>query len=345
MIQAIFFPFIQSYQLFCSAYNSIRERVNLLFQRQDFTPLNVPILLPVNRFQPPGSIVNGGNTCYMALVLQDLAASDVYNDMFNRALTRFVGESNDHFQQRERLQNSLRQLIQKLRQGINLNIQDVRDLKGQLETLGWNQISRFEKILDRIFPSLFPSPPCDSLEFYHFLRQLFDEENFAIGTETYGDLYQTWYDPVTAPMIGHLCLKLDDLPLTEVQDITPLIERDEVLRESLEQNNALPTLWKIDILRKTLGDNGGVNTERYPVDLKERLELGRARLPLRLMQIQCNRESFLGGRHSYLYRRIETTLGTDKWLKCDDDCITEMAFDEIKREEASYCWGLVFQAE
>ncbi|CUI17742.1 hypothetical protein PNK_2139 [Candidatus Protochlamydia naegleriophila] len=344
MMQVILSPFIHSYHVFSAACNSLRERINLLFQRQDFVLLNGFELLPVDRFQPPGSIPNGGNTCYMALVLQDLAASDAYNEMFNRPLNRQAGESLSHFQQRKLLQNAFCQSLQKLRQGVNLSLGEVRELKDRLGALGWNQTSRFAKILERVFPLLFSAPPCDSLEFYHFLRLLLEEEDFTIGSETCGGFYQMWPDPETAPPIGHLRLTLDNLPLREVQDITLLVARDEALRESLEQNKALPTLWKVDILRTTVGNNGGVNYEQHPVDLKESLELGEDRAPLRLMQIQCNRESFAGMRHSYLYRRIETTLGTDKWLKCDDDCITEVPFDEIKRREASYCWGLVFEA-
>lgn len=154
MMQVILSPFIHSYHVFSAACNSLRERINLLFQRQDFVLLNGFELLPVDRFQPPGSIPNGGNTCYMALVLQDLAASDAYNEMFNRPLNRQAGESLSHFQQKK-AQNAFCQSLQKLRQGVNLSLGEVRELKDRLGALGWNQTSRFAKILRACFSFAF----------------------------------------------------------------------------------------------------------------------------------------------------------------------------------------------
>lgn len=108
-----------------------------------------------------GGVENVGNSCIFSVLLQEFAALPaLYDALLLTPLVQGETESSDRFKARQDLQRSLYASVQKIRNSKTVGSCEIRHLVATLQSLGWEGKlpSFWQRLLHRIFPSLFPLP-------------------------------------------------------------------------------------------------------------------------------------------------------------------------------------------
>lgn len=108
-----------------------------------------------------GGVKNVGNTCTSSVLLQEFCAfPEIYEPFLHAQLRQDVQESNEHFEDRKRLQAHLAACVQELSAGRSVPYFMATQLSNQLLGLGWlkEDLSFFQKMAPSIFSLPLASP-------------------------------------------------------------------------------------------------------------------------------------------------------------------------------------------
>lgn len=127
-----------------------------------------------------GGIVNSGNSCFLAVVIQDLASeSEFYDKTLSTRLSQRDVETSLSFEARNRLQKDLRSAVDEIRNCKTLKAERVKTLRKDLRDVGWKESrqSFFHRIIFRVFNR---PPPGDTFAAYNTICNALDQQDYQI---------------------------------------------------------------------------------------------------------------------------------------------------------------------
>ena len=115
----------------------------------------MPKIVPITSDKLPGGIASGGNTCYIAVVLQLLASLSDFDMPLQQELLERPGENLGSLCHRKELQAALIFLINKIRSCKLVSANEVNNLRFALRKCNWEETSLpwFYKIFGIYLPS------------------------------------------------------------------------------------------------------------------------------------------------------------------------------------------------
>lgn len=204
-----------------------------------------------------GGVENGGNTCTISVLLQEMAALPEYYDQFLFSpLKREPSESNAQFALRTKLQACFRDCISTIRKGELVKREAMHTITTTMVKLGWQKstLPFWRKWLHVQAPHIFSLPLSYSYGLYEFVLQLYPEiRNIAlmarISESSYQQLFQN--SPFIESHAHLLCRVKEDRNKTITLEKTITVGKRRFTLEAIHVSLPTPRGIHAVIYRKT----------------------------------------------------------------------------------------------
>lgn len=123
-----------------------------------------------------------GNCCFIAVTLYEFSEISYLEQTLSKKLIQGDFEDSFSFSLREVLQSRFGHVVQKMKLGEEVFVEDILNIKDSLIDIGFlPRLNFIQKIFNRMFPGLSQYDTGDVFKLYNTVRYLCDAQDFHIG--------------------------------------------------------------------------------------------------------------------------------------------------------------------
>lgn len=255
-------------------------------------------------------VSNQGQDCFIIATLHELAHINVFQPMLEKNLTKKADETDEFFRARQNLQTRLKKVVTTIKEGNDVSKKEMNEIRESLISINFlPKLNLIQKLLSRIFPSIFSYQSGDLFQLYNAIRNTLEEKDLFIPSSSYST--SSFFKKVESKS----SLK------SNIIHLFPQKKEDYDFDDSLKKQ-AIETNEKLNLK---------INCKKTDISEVITITSEEKSKKLHLKLIQCTAPNKFFGIETSSFHSFVFLKKDDSWYLCNDSIVKPIPFEEITK--------------